>query len=211
MTIELGDDLKNWRKSKKTAPSLLAADIAEKHLVYKHALVQDAISLHQAQIQVHKAYMTNPVNSKAVGFVANPTGVCALQHFAVGALVLKPYGSLYPVKDKEKEKPKLMIGSFGMNPPKMVTEFEKVDDKCVLVPFWYVKSTMDEELVNVALEEKQVGSLALPCYVNTKPLVPGDILMSENEVLAKKKRKLAEEAASQPSEAQVPKGKKAKK
>ena len=81
-----------------------------------------------------------------------------------------------------------MVGKFGVNAPKMISEFDKVDDKTVLVPFWYVKPTMDEELVNMQLEKEQCGSLELPCYVNTKDLEPGDLLLCESEMLAKKRK-----------------------
>ena len=168
---------------------LLAADIAEKQLVYKHPGIQESIQLHSTQVQLHKAFMTGPVNAKAIGFVANQVGVCALQHFTAGSLVLKPYGSLFLVKDQDKDKVKVMVGKFGVNAPKMISEFDKVDDKTVLVPFWYVKPTMDEELVNMQLEKKQCGSLELPCYVNTKDLEPGDLLLCESEMLAKKRKK----------------------
>ena len=85
-----------------------------------------------------------------------------------------------------------MVGKFGVNAPKMISEFDKVDDKTVLVPFWYVKPTMDEELVNMQLEKKQCGSLGLPCYVNTKDLEPGDLLLCESEMLAKKRKRRKE-------------------
>ena len=39
------------------------------------------------------------------------------------------------------------------------------------------------------LEKKQCGSLELPCYVNTKDLEPGDLLLCESEMLAKKRKK----------------------
>ena len=163
LVVPLRDDLKDWRKSKKTMQILLAADIAEKQLVYKHPDIQESIQLHSTQVQFHKAFMTGPVNAKASGFVANPVGICALQHFAAGSLVLKPCGFLFPVKDQDKDKVKVMVGKFGVNAPKMISEFDKVDDKTVLVPFWYVKPTMDEELVNMQVEKKQFGSLGLPC------------------------------------------------
>jgi hypothetical protein len=158
--------------------------------VYKHPGIQESIQLHSTQVQLHKAFMTGPVlNAKAIGFVANPVGACALQHFAAGSLVLKPCGSLFLVKDQDKDKVKVMVGKFGVDAPKMISEFDKVDDKTVLVPFWYVKPTMDEELVNMQLEKEQCGSLELPCYVNTKDLEPGDLLLCESEMLAKKRKK----------------------
>ena len=157
--------------------------------MYKHPGIQESIQLHSTQVQLHKAFMTGPVlNAKAIGFVANPVGACALQHFAAGSLVLKPCGSLFLVKDQDKDKVKVMVGKFGVDAPKMISEFDKVDDKTVLVPFWYVKPTMDE-LVNMQLEKEQCGSLELPCYVNTKDLEPGDLLLCESEMLAKKRKK----------------------
>ena len=80
LVVPLGDQLKDWRKSKKTMQILLADDIAEKRLVYKHPGIQESIQLHSTQVQLRKAFMTGPVNAKAIGFVANPVGVCALQH-----------------------------------------------------------------------------------------------------------------------------------
>ena len=197
--VQLGDELKDWRKSKKAIPSLLASDIAEKHLVYKHPMVQDSISLHQAQIQLHKAYTTSPLNAKAIGFVANPMGACALQAFAVGALVLKPYGSLYPVKDQEKAKVKVLIGNFGVAAPKITPEFDKIDEKTVLVPFWYVKSTGEEDVVNMELQTKTFANLVLPCYVNCKALDPGEVLLCANETLAKK-RKIQQRSVTEPAQ-----------
>ena len=188
LVVPLGDQLKDWRKSKKTMQILLADDIAEKQLVYKHPGIQESIQLHSTQVQLHKAFMTGPVNAKAIGFVANPVGVCVLQHFVAGSLVLKPCGPLFLVKDQDKD----MVGKFGVDAPKMISEFNKVDDKTVLVPFWYVKPTMDEELVNMQLEKEQCGSLELPCYVNTKDLEPGDLLLCESEMLAKKRKRRKE-------------------
>lgn len=208
--VALGDDLKDWRKTKKQMSLLLDSDIAEKHLAYKNPCIQEAITMHQTQLQLHKAFMASPVNSKAVGFVAHPAGVCSLQHFAAGALVLKPYGNLYPLKDQEKDKVKILVGNFGISPPKMISEFDKIDSKSVLVPFWYVKSTLEEELVNMHLEAKQVQNLTLPCYVNTVALEPGAVLLCEHENLTKKRKKREENnAAAAKAEASAP-GKKRK-
>ena len=205
--VELGDELRDWRKSKKSMSTLLATDIAEKHLAYKRPVVTEAISLYQAQIQLRKAYVTNPVTSKAVGFVANPIGVCALQHFAAGALVLKPYGSLHSVKEKDKENMKVFFGSFGVAAPKMLSEIDKVDDKTALVPFWHVKSTREDDLVNMTLEAKKIGSVELPCYVNSKELEPGDLLLCENEALAKKRMKESAATAAAVGETKAKKAK----
>ena len=67
LVVPLGDELKDWRKSNKTMQILLAADIAEKQLVYKHPDIQESIQLHSTQVQFHKAFMTGPVNAKASG------------------------------------------------------------------------------------------------------------------------------------------------
>jgi len=53
--------------------------------------------------------------------------------------------------------------------------------------------------------------LELPCYVNTKDLEPGDLLLCESEMLAKKrKKKEGESGATAGAAAKSSSGKKAK-
>ena len=63
LLVPLGEDLKEWRKTKKHMPVLLSTDIAEKHLLYKHPGIQEAISMHQAQLQLRKAFSTPLVSA----------------------------------------------------------------------------------------------------------------------------------------------------
>ena len=120
--VPLGDDLKEWRHTKKPMPALLPPEVAEKHLGHTSTALQDSILLHQTQISLHKAFITSPVNAKAIGFVSNPPGVCSLKAFAEGALVLKPYGTLCQAKDQEKAK--FLVGNFVISPPKIVSAFD---------------------------------------------------------------------------------------
>ena len=70
-----------------------------------------------------------------------------------------------------------------------------------------MKSTREDDLVNMTLEAKKIGSVELPCYVNSKELEPGDLLLCENEALAKKRMKESAATAAAVGETKAKKAK----
>ena len=61
----------------------------------------------------------------------------------------------------------------------------------VLVPFWYVKPTMDPELVTMVLSQQKHGSITIPMFTNSRALKAGEVLLHAAEAL------IAKEASQQ--------------
>ena len=179
--VPLDEKLKVWKRTKKEPAAPLDKAIAEQHLVQSSKVFADMLQMAQYQLKLLEEHKNNPVTAEDIGFVQNPTGIFARKKFAAGKLSLVAFGSLALAKDTTKGV-HLMHG-FTIQPPKAATDFCKLDDKCVLCPFWFVKNTGDPDAVNMVLKTKPSGA---PSYVNSKPVLPGELLLAANETLLKK-------------------------
>ena len=63
---------------------------------------------------------------------------------------------------------------------------DNVTPSSVLVPFWYVKPTMDPELVTMVLSQQKHGSITIPMFTNSRALKAGEVLLHAAEALIAK-------------------------
>ena len=152
------------------------------------------LQMAQYQLKLHEEHQNNPVTAEDIGFLQNPTGIFARKKFAAGKLSLVAFGSLALAKDNTKGV-HLMHGCT-IQPPKTAIDFSKLDDKCMLCPFWFVKNTGEQDAVNMVLKAKASGA---PCYVNSKAVLPGELLLAANETLLKKVAAGGVEPAAKPA------------
>ena len=101
-------------------------------------------------------------------------------------LVLVAFGQLSIVKDASKVKDGFWVGNYLLQSPKIVSDFEKLEDKSLLVPFRHVRTTSELELVNMTFVYQQLGTLRVPSYINTRGLGCGELLFCASESLIKK-------------------------
>lgn len=179
--VPLDEKLKDWKKTKREPAVALDKAIAEKYLVQSSKVSADMLQMAQYQLKLHEEHQNNPVTAEDIGFLQNPTGIFARKKFAAGKLSLVAFGSLALAKDNTKGV-HLMHG-FTIQPPKTAIDFSKLDDKRMLCPFWFVKNTGEQDAVNMVLKAKASGA---PCYVNSKAVLPGELLLAANETLLKK-------------------------
>ena len=179
--VPLDEKLKDWKKTKREPAVPLDKAIAEQYLVQSSKVSADMLQMAQYQLKLHEEHKNNPVTAEDIGFLQNPSGIFARKKFAARKLSFLAFGSLTLSKDNTKGV-HLMHG-FTIQPPKTATDFSKLDDKCILCPFWFVKNTGDPDAVNMVLKTKSSGA---PCYVNSKVVLPGELLLAANETLLKK-------------------------
>ena len=115
-----------------------------------------------------------------------PSGLVVTAPIPKKRLVLVAFGQLSIVKDASKVKDGFFVGKYLLQSPKAVSDFEKLEDKSLLVPFWFVRTTSELELVNMTFIQQQLGSLRVPAYINTRDLECGELLFCASESLIKK-------------------------
>ena len=125
--------------------------------------------------------------------------------FGAGELVLWLTGTLVKAKDDQKSHVVTFKDvKYTIVPYKALTDFDqtaKFEASAALVPFWWVKSTNDANLVNMSIVQKDVDGISIPVLQNTTQVAEHTLLLQASKDLASK---LA--AAAPPAKRQRSKG-----
>ncbi|CAE7736291.1 unnamed protein product [Symbiodinium sp. CCMP2592] len=158
VAIALSDDLKQWKKTKKAIVQVVDQAAWSKYLVENNSAAGEAIDMQRMQILLYDTFVNLP-EVDGFSFVSPPTGLCATINIPKGKLKLIAYGDL----KRDDGKPGHKVSGYALSPPKAVGDMDNVTATSVLVPFWYVKPSMDAEAVNMQLTNAKHGGLAIPC------------------------------------------------
>ena len=179
-------ELGTWKKTKKIQPTVLDAEIAKQYSVSASSNQAEAYELGTAQLELYREFIANHDGKVGISFVTPPSGLVVTAPIPKKRLVLVAFGQLSIVKDASKVKDGFFVGKYLLQSPKAVSDFEKLEDKSLLVPFWFVRTTSELELVNMTFIQQQLGSLRVPAYINTRDLECGELLFCASESLIKK-------------------------
>ena len=119
------------------------------------------------------------MTAEDIGFLQNPTGIFCKEE--VCSWEIEPCSFWQPGTGKDNTKGVRLMHGFTIQPRKTATDFSKLDDKCILCPCWFVKSTGGPDAVNMVLKGAH-------CYVNSKVVLPGEFLLAVNESLLHHKK-----------------------
>lgn len=183
--VALSDDLKQWKKTKKAIAQVVDQAAWSKYLVEQSSAAGDAIDMQRMQIMLYDTFLNLP-KADGFSFVSPPTGLCATVNIPKGKLKLFAYGDL----KRDDGKPGHKVSGYALSSPKAVGDMDNVTPSSVLVPFWYVKPTMDPELVTMVLSQQKHGSITIPMFTNSRALKAGEVLLHAAEAL------IAKEASS---------------
>ncbi|CAE7576580.1 unnamed protein product [Symbiodinium sp. CCMP2592] len=181
VAIALSDDLKQWKKTKKAIVQVVDQAALSKYLVENNSAAGEAIDMQRMQILLYDTFVNLP-EVDGFSFVSPPTGLCATINIPKGKLKLIAYGDL----KRDDGKPGHKVSGYALSPPKAVGDMDNVTATSVLVPFWYVKPSMDAEAVNMQLTNAKHGGLAIPCYTNSRSIRKGELLLHAAEALLAK-------------------------
>ena len=145
----------------------------------------EAFELGKAQLELYREFIANRDGKVGISFVTPSSGLVVTAPIPK-TLVLVAFGQLSIVKDASKVKDGFWVGNYLLQSPKIVSDFEKLEDKSLLVPFRHVRTTSELELVNMTFVYQQLGTLRVPSYINTRGLGCGELLFCASESLIKK-------------------------
>ena len=191
-------ELGNWKKTKRVQPVVLDAVKASGYTVSASRMQAEAFELGQAQLELYREFIAKHDDKKDISFVTPPSGLLVTAPIRKGALSLVAFGQLTIVKEPSKVKDGVWVGTYLLQGPKVVSDFEKLDDKSLLVPFWYVRATNEKELVNMTFVHKELGSLKVPSYLNRRDLAPGELLYCASDSLIAKEAQSSAPAPPSP-------------
>eukprot|EP00439_Symbiodinium_sp_Y106_P047634 s5235_g6.t1 len=194
--VPASGELANWKKTKRVQPVVLDAAKASGYTVSASRVQAEAFELGKAQLELYREFIAKHDDKKDISFLTPPSGLLVTAPIPKGSLHLVAFGQLTVVKEPSKVKDGVWVGKYLLQGPKVVSDFEKLDDKSLLVPFWHVRATNDKELVNMTFVHKELGTLKVPTYLNIRELVPGDILYCASDSLIAKQAQSSAPAAS---------------
>ncbi|CAE7253374.1 unnamed protein product [Symbiodinium sp. CCMP2592] len=91
-------------------------------------------------------------------------------------------------KDPSKVKDGCWVGKYLLQPSRPVSDFEKLDEKTLLVPYWYVRTTNELAQVNMTKVQQQLGTLTVPSFLNKRDLAVGELLYTASDSLIQKEQ-----------------------
>ena len=198
VTVPISAELANWKRSKKVQPTALDPTVAEMYSVTASKQQTEAFQLSQAQAELYRHYTKYHDKIQGLSFVTPPPGLVATVEIPKKSLTLVAFGQLLLVKDPSKVRDSFMVGDYMLQAPKTVTDFDRLDEKSLLVPFWSVRSTSEVHMVNLTFVHQQLGGLKVPSYINTRTIAKGEVLYCANESLIAKQSQASAPVAGSP-------------
>ena len=108
--------------------------------------------------------------------------------YGSGESVLWPLGTLSKQRDPD-QKDNLCLAYKGVNysiQPYKALDWSKSSTSGALVPFWFVKTTNEENKVTMFLDKKELDGMVVPILVNKSPLPEKTHLLQASKDLLKK-------------------------
>lgn len=189
--------LKKWRATKKEPTALCPAKLTTDRLPHNLEMVQKEVDKVQATALLMEAYMNNKVGDGVLAFVSNPSNLAVLKKVKKKEIKLFPMGtcSLVPVKDQTKilEKAKHCVAwyktkPYQIQPFKSFNNFAKPEETGTLCPYYWVRSSGDDEEINLKMAWVEYRGLHIPILENEEPIEPKTLLLKSSdpdEVFAK--------------------------
>ena len=138
----------------------------------------DDLMKYHVQAVLLKTCAHHQCDGSSLSFTVGPTAVWAMKNLKKGALKLYPAGTVTKIKDHQSKGKLVAMAQgqcFAIAGYKVCTNF--TSGKGVLDPFYWVKTTEDEEAVNMVLEQKMHDGVQLPCLTNKEAIKHGEQLL----------------------------------
>ncbi|CAJ1393752.1 unnamed protein product [Effrenium voratum] len=182
------DNLKSMRPSKQKEQTACPSSVAKGLLPQNSEALQEMEAVSKAQLALVQAFMNGKQPSEEdIMFSNHPPGVVSQKKFKAKQLVLMSIGAVSLCKDPAASRlPKLVCGKdvFTVSQPKLWPDFAKpAPEQCMMSPFWWVRTTSEEDKVNMVRKPITIGKMEIPCLVNCKAVEKGDMLLEANTKL----------------------------
>lgn len=182
------EDLKHWKAFAGKPPVLVNSALALSCSAKNSAAVLQEAITSQAYIMLYNHFMANDPPQDAFHFSCNPMTVHSAKKFTSKSLKLFPLGSLTLIEASKADKHNCVVkykdASLGadlfhlaVQQPRASLNLDKIEDndKAVLVPFWWVTSTSEEDMANMERDVYVIKdgekSLTVPTF-RSRLLVP---------------------------------------
>ncbi|CAE7740670.1 unnamed protein product [Symbiodinium sp. CCMP2592] len=148
------------------------------------------------RLELYREFSGKHDGKVGISFVTPPPGLVVTAPIPKKSLVLVAFGQLSIVKDPSKVKDGCWVGKYLLQPSRPVSDFEKLDEKTLLVPYWYVRTTNELAQVNMTKVQQQLGTLTVPSFLNKRDLAVGELLYTASDSLIQKEQAPAPESSS---------------
>ncbi|CAE7679417.1 unnamed protein product [Symbiodinium sp. CCMP2592] len=155
-------ELANWKRTKKVQATVLDAEIAKQYFVSASTIQAEAFELGQAQLELYREFSGKHDGKVGISFVTPPPGLVVTDG--------------------------CWVGKYLLQPSRPVSDFEKLDEKTLLVPYWYVRTTNEIAQVNMTKVQQQLGTLTVPSFLNKRDLAVGELLYTASDSLIQKEQ-----------------------
>ncbi|CAK8988160.1 unnamed protein product [Durusdinium trenchii] len=182
--------LKKRRATKKEPTALCPAKLTTDRLPHNLEMVQKEVDKVQATALLMEAYMNNKVGDGVLAFVSNPSNLAVLKKVKKKEIKLFPMGtcSLVPVKDQTKilEKAKHCVAwyktkPYQIQPFKSFNNFAKPEETGTLCPYYWVRSSGDDEEISLKMAWVEYRGLHIPILENEEPIEPKTLLLKSSD------------------------------
>ena len=195
------EQLKEWRVTKKELPVRGTNAQVVPYLPTKNDFVQEELRRSKLQAKLVQAYMDQCDGlEKQLAFVTNPTSLWSAVKLGKGKCKIFIVGQVARAKPNSK---KCILVNFEgqtytISPWKSLSDFQDPQQNSanVISPFFWVKTSSDEEKVNMEVKFVEVGGTRLPILQNMEIVDAGEQLLraAEDEIseappVAKKAKK----------------------
>ena len=182
------EDLKDWKAFAGKPPVLVNSALALSCSASNSSVVLQEAVTSKAYVMLHSAFMANNPAQDSFHFSCNPMNVHSAKKFTSKNLKLFPLGSLTFIEASKASKHGCVVtfkdASVGadvfhlaVQQPRASLNLDQIgaNEKAVLVPFWWVTNTSEEDMANlerdVFVVEEGAKSLTIPIY-RSRVLVP---------------------------------------
>lgn len=185
--------LKKWKLTKKDPQQFCPPQLTCERLPHKCEVVLKEAEKIKVNNLLMEAYMAHkPADEDSLGFTCHPAALFALKKLNKQQLKLLPIGTCVPVLEKEYDKivnkGKGVVVWFGqkayqVQPFKVLTNFQKPDANSILCPFFWVKTSDKEDVINMTTSWLETQGLKIPVLENSDPVKQQTLLCKAADVI----------------------------
>ena len=184
------DSLKKWKPTKKEPTMMCPQHICISRLPHNVDIVKKEIDKTMATHLLMQAYMSHKVADESLlGFATHPSNLFLLKKIKKKDLKLYPFGNCLPVAEKDQtkvfENTKNVLVWFKdkpylVQPFKNLSSFTK-PEAGTLCPYFWVKSSEEEEEINLQTVWVNFQGLQIPTLQNEDAIPEHSVLLKSSE------------------------------
>ena len=152
-------ELGNWKKTKKIQPTVLDAEIAKQYFVSASSNQAEAYELGTAQQELYREFIANHDGKVGISFVTPPSGLVVTAPIPKKTLVLVALAAQHREGCQQSQRRILCRQISSPKARKLCRTSKSWRTSLFWLPFRFVRTTSELELVNMTFIHQQLGFL----------------------------------------------------